>query len=287
MFIMDIMNRKIDLHTHSNASDGIYAPAELIAKALENNIIALAVTDHDTIDGLLEADEYARGTSVRFVPGIEFSIEYSGGTFHLIGLYIDYNNKSLRSECKRLAQLRNGRAQKIIEDLERHNINISIKEVEDESHDGTIGRPHIARVMVKHGYGKNINDIFQNFLVKGKPGYAKKERLKLEAALSLIADAGGIPIIAHPVTLNISDERLFEEMLADFIEKGGKGIEVYSNLHTLEDVTFFLKMADKYNLIISGGSDFHGDKEEIMGNFAESEMIPVEIFYEMERLYRF
>ena len=272
------MTEKIDLHTHTTASDGIYTPAELIGLAVKNNVKALAITDHDTLDGLIEAVECAENYDISLIPGIEFSVDHSEGSFHLLGLYLDYQNKNLLNEISKLNKMRESRACRIIKDLNNNGINISIKEVELESKYGVIGRPHIARALVKNGYADNINDIFKNYLVNGKPGFIRKERISLDHAITLINDAGGVPVIAHPISLNFSDYDNFENMLGKFIDKGVMGLEVYSTMHELQDVKEFKRIAEKYNLIITGGSDFHGDKNETIGYYSKDLAIPVEIF---------
>jgi predicted metal-dependent phosphoesterase TrpH len=147
-----------------------------------------------------------------------------------------------------------------------------------ESTGGAIGRPHVARALVKHGYANSINEIFKRYLVKGKPGYVKKERIKLEDAVSLIKGAGGIAIVAHPVSLNCKDIMDFENTVKGFIDKGVEGIEVYSSMHKPSDINDFLNIADKYNLIVSGGSDFHGDKDEKIGYYLPTKPIPYNIY---------
>ncbi|MFC1669616.1 PHP domain-containing protein [Spirochaetota bacterium] len=278
--------KKIDLHTHTTASDGIYAPEKLIDMAIENNLIALAITDHDAIDGLQSAVNYAQNINIKFIPGIEFSVDYDMGSFHLVGLGIKPDDEKIIARTKKLQHSRDTRAKRIIEDLEKHDIHITIEEVLEESSSGSIGRPHLARVMVKHGYAKNIKDVFKDYLVKGKPGYAKKDRVKLDEAISLIRDSGGVPIIAHPISLGFKDFSDFENILKDFIDMGLAGIEVFSSMHKNNEVKEFQNIAKKYDLIISGGSDFHGDKNEIIGNYAENEPIPIDILYGLEKHLR-
>jgi len=274
--------KKIDLHTHTRASDGIYSPHELIDLAKDNGLIALAVTDHDTVDGLPEAVGYAAGAGIRLYPGVEFSIDYDAGSFHLLGLNIDYTHAGLRNEVKRLADFREERAYKMVEDLKKHDIDIPIEEVLIMSAEGAIGRPHIARVMVNHGYASSVRDIFQNFLVKGKPGYVKKERIGFDTAIALIGESGGIPVIAHPVSLGCSDYVEFEVLLKQFINSGVMGIEAYAAMHSAEQAAHYRMLAEKYGLVVTGGSDFHGDKDEVIGNFMKESPIPIEIYYKLE-----
>jgi len=274
--------KKIDFHTHTTASDGIYSPRQLIDLAVRNDIVAMAITDHDNVDGLPEAMEYAASLGFRLYPGVEFSIEYDTGSFHLIGLNLDYRHEGLRSTVKRLAEFRSTRVYRIIEDLKQHGIDVPLNEVMEAAGGGAIGRPHVARVMVKHGLGPNIKDIFKNYLVQGKPGYVKKVRIEFNDAVSLIKQSGGIPIIAHPVSLECRDMDEFEGLLKEFINAGIEGIEAYAAMHTPEMAEQYRAMAVKYNLLITGGSDFHGDKDETIGNYQKESPIPFELYEQLE-----
>ncbi len=270
--------KKLDLHCHTTASDGIKTPSRLIDYALSCNVEVLAVTDHDTIGGLAEAVAYASSMGFTLIQGIEFSIDYSGGSFHLLGLNIDHNNRPLIDKTLHLQDVRDNRIYRIIEDLARHNIYIPVEDVLLESNGGAAGRPHVARTLVRHGYARDINEIFQKYLVKGKPGYVPKERISLSEAVSLIKGAGGIAVIAHPVSLNFRDFGVFESLLRGFIDQGVEGIEVYSSMHKDSEVRKFKELAARYNLAVTGGSDYHGDKHETLGYYHPDELIPFEIF---------
>jgi len=273
----------IDLHCHSTASDGIKTPSELIDFAISKNVGIIALTDHDTVSGLEEGVNYASGKNFVFIPGIEFSIDYQGGSFHLVGMFIDHNYTPLIEKTRHLQEVRDKRIYRIIEDLEKHKIEIPVEDVMRESGGGALGRPHVARVLVKHGYANNTGEVFKKFLVKGKPGYVRKERIKLEDAVSLIKGAGGISIVAHPVSLNYKNIGEFETILKGFIDSGVEGIEVYSSMHKTSEINDFLLLAKKYNLIISGGSDYHGDKDEKIGYYLPSKPIPYEIYERISR----
>jgi predicted metal-dependent phosphoesterase TrpH len=153
-----------------------------------------------------------------------------------------------------------------------------VEEVLEEAQGGTLGRPHVARVLVRHGYADSINDVFKHYLVKGKPGYVRKERIKLRESVSLIKGAGGQAVVAHPVSLNYQNYKAFEELLNGFIAEGIDGIEVYASMHNATDITELLRLASKYSLAISGGSDYHGDKEERIGYYHPERPIPFEIY---------
>lgn len=277
--------KKIDLHTHTTASDGIMTPSGLIDYAIGHGVEAMAITDHDTIDGLEEGMFYSNKKGFNLIPGIEFSVDFSKGSFHLVGLYIDYANSELINVIQRLNELRDNRAARMAEDLQRHNIKISLEDIERESDGGSIGRPHVARAMVRKGYAKNIKKVFEDYLVKGKPGYVKKEKISADDAIRIIKVSGGIPILAHPISLNFKEFPVFETMLDDLIGKGLEGIEAYASMHNQEQVDFFCRIGEREGLLITGGSDFHGDKDEVLGNYAPDRAIPYELLEKLE-MYR-
>lgn len=274
--------KKIDLHTHTTASDGIYPPRALIDLARSNGLVAMAITDHDTVDGLGEALEYAASVGFRLFPGIEFSIDYDEGSFHLIGLNLDHGDASLINKIGFLTEEREKRAYRIIEDLHRHGIDIPIEEVLAESGGGSIGRPHVARVMVDRGYAASIKELFRSYLVKGKPGYVKKTRIAFREAVDLIHACGGIPVVAHPVSLECRDMDHFETLLRGFVDAGVEGIEAYAAMHTPEMAEAYRALGERYGLLITGGSDFHGDKDEVIGYFRKGELIPPGILERLE-----
>lgn len=243
----------------------------------------LAVTDHDTISGLEEAISYSSGRDIILIPGIEFSIDYQGGSFHLVGLYVDHNYSPLVEKTIHLREVRDRRAYRIVEDLERHGIEISMEDVMRESEGGALGRPHVARALVKNGYASNISEVFKKYLVRGKPGYIKKEKITLEDAVELIRCAGGISVVAHPVSLNCRSMEEFDAVLRRFRDKGVDGLEVYSSMHKPSEVNDFLMLAKKYGLTVSGGSDFHGDKDEKIGYYNPSSPIPYDIYENIRR----
>jgi len=269
--------QKIDLHCHTTASDGIKTPVELVDFAISQNVQVIAITDHDTVAGVGEALDYASSIPFKIVPGIEFSIDYQGGSFHLLGLNIDHTFEPMLKKLSHLQSVRDSRIYRIIDDLAINGIEIPVNEVIEESQGGTMGRPHVARVLVKHGYAPTINDVFKRFLVKGKPGYVKKEKISIIEALELVNGAGGQSIIAHPVSLGYANYDEFEKILKGFVELGVSGIEAFSSMHTNRDVEEILRLADKYKLHVSGGSDYHDDKGEKIGYYMPSKPIPYDI----------
>ncbi len=269
--------KKIDLHCHTTASDGIKTPSELIDYAISRGIEVIAITDHDTVSGVAEALDYAGSKDLKVIPGIEFSVDYPGGSFHLIGLNVDHTYKPMLTKLEHLQSVRDSRIYRIIDDLAANGIEIPVNEVMEESQGGTMGRPHVARVLVKHGFAPTINDVFKRFLVKGKPGYIKKEKINLNDALELVKGAGGQSIIAHPISLGYKNYDEFEHILKDFVDQGISGIEAFSSMHSNKDVDEILRLAKKYGLHVSGGSDFHGDKDEKIGYYMPSKQIPYDL----------
>ena len=251
----------IDLHTHSTASDGSFTPTELINYAKNKGIEVLALTDHDTISGISEALEAAEKAGIDFVPGVEISALWLIGTMHILGYYIDPNSELLHSTLKNLQKLRDDRNHKIIEKLREHGVDITYEEVEKVA-GGQIGRLHISRILIEKGYAADVQSAFKKFLTNGAPTYIPKVRLEPPKAIELIKESGGIPVLAHPCTLGLDDfsdlEKLFRELKRDGIE----GIEAYYSDHSKELTDFCVKMAKELNLLITGGSDFHGKNKK-------------------------
>ena len=265
---------KVDLHLHSNASDGIFTPQELIDKALSSEVKMMAITDHDTVSGIDTALEYSASKPLKLITGIELSINCNTGRFHILGLNIDHNNHELNQELKELELCREQRAEKITQELQKHGILIEYEEVVKEAKGGTIGKPHIARILLKNKYANSMNDAFTKFFGKGLPGHVEKSKISMPNAIKLILNAGGIPILAHPATMRLNQKKEFESFIEEFISLGGVGIEVYAYMHTDEQVQMYLEIANDKKMLITGGSDFHGDKGEIIGYYGKDRPIP-------------
>ena len=284
------MGDYIDLHTHTTASDGTYTPSELVELAKKTDLKAIAITDHDTINGVSEAIEAGKDLGVEVIAGTELSIEYplpENGHMHLLGLFVDIKNPELISGLEYLRKKRDERTPKILKILNAHGISITEKEVLQEAGEGSVGRPHIARIMLKKGYVKSIKEAFERYLKKGAIAYVPKEKFEITHAINLILNSGGIPILAHPVTLKLSDEEL-ESHIEKLKSLGLKGIEVYYSTHTEQDTIAYLKLADKFNLLISGGSDFHGkNKPDIrLGTGKGNLRIPYTIVEQLKEFLR-
>ena len=276
---------RIDLHIHSTASDGTLSPSEIISLAHSLNIGAVAITDHDTIDGSKEAFTLDIPPSLKLLTGVEISVSSNPslpytGSFHMLGYSIRLDDPVLNRTLDMLQDARKNRNPKIIEHLNNLGIDISLKDVTDECSEGQLGRPHIAQLMVKRGFVKSINEAFDKYLGTGRPAYVDKYRLDCARAIEVILAAGGIPVLAHPFFLDIENKDRFEDLIVNLKELGLKGIEVYYSEHSPDLTAFYAEIANRYGLLMTGGSDFHGSvKPDIkMGSGRGDLFVPYELY---------
>jgi predicted metal-dependent phosphoesterase TrpH len=269
----------IDLHTHSTASDGSYPPAEVVRLAKEGGLVAMALTDHDTVDGLPEALAAGETYGVEVVPGVEISAQCPGGTMHIVGLFIEYHNGLLDERLAVLKQARIDRNPQIIKKLNDQGVKITMARVEEISGGGQVGRPHIARALMEAGYVRSIQEAFDTYLRMGGKAYVSKFRFPPDQALAMIREAKGIPVLAHPFTLNLGTAFALKNRLIELKDLGLAGLEVYYSEHTSEQEALYLKLARELDLLVSGGSDFHGqNKPEItLGSFASQSKLTYEL----------
>lgn len=248
-----------DLHTHSTASDGQYRPAELVELAKKVGIEVLALTDHDTVDGVREAVEAGGALGVRVIPGIEFSArEYN--IFHILGYGIDPEDPGLNALCEERRGRRDRRALAIIEYLAEKGMPVSLAEVEAVAGGVVIGRPHFARVMLAKGYITDLRQAFDLYLdTEEYHEHMGNGRPTVERCVRVIKGAGGKVSLAHPHQIGIDGEAL-DKQVRDLTALGLDAIECYYPKHTAAQTAFYLKLADKYGLRVTGGSDFHGEK---------------------------
>ncbi len=252
----------IDLHTHTTASDGRLTPSQLITHAADVGLCAVAVTDHDTVDGIPEARSYAREIGMPFIPGIEISAEYTAtGTMHILGYFIDETTESFADALAFLQEARRNRNPMIIERLNHYGVNVTMDDVRQEAGGDQIGRPHFARAIVRKGFASSIPEAFERYVKKGAPCYVDKQRFSPDRAIELIRKAGGIPVIAHPKTLNIDFGRELPPFLSRLKEMGLMGLEAYYYNHSRAEEEYFLGLSHKLSLLATGGSDFHGDNK--------------------------
>jgi predicted metal-dependent phosphoesterase TrpH len=255
---------KIDLHIHSNASDGTFSPAEILTTARELELGAIAITDHDTLEGSKEAQRLGIPPSVGFVSGVEISaspplsIASFTSSLHILGYGLRLEDDELNQTLIVLQQARKNRNPAILARLGQLGLPIDLDEVLQAVGDGQIGRPHIARVMVKKGYVANINEAFDHYLGHGKPAYVEKFRISCRKAIEVILGAGGIPVLAHPFLLNLPETDRLDSLLRELGEMGLQGIEVYYPEHPAESIVLYERLARKHHLLMTGGTDFHG-----------------------------
>ncbi|MFC1856826.1 PHP domain-containing protein [Thermodesulfobacteriota bacterium] len=281
---------RIDLHIHSTASDGTFSPLEIIQMARELKLGAIAITDHDTIAGAKEALSVEIPPSLRFLTGVEISTSpppsyYGSGSFHILGYCLDLSDPTLNKTLIILQNARENRNPHIIERLNSMGVDISLEEVRCEADDCQLGRPHIAQTMVRKRIVASINEAFDNYLAKGKPAYVDKYRIACNRAIQILLDAGGIPVLAHPVLLNIKKAEGLEELILDLKSMGLKGIEVYYPEQTPADTARYIDLAKRHGLLMTGGTDFHGAiKPDVkMGSGKGDLYVPYELYEELNQ----
>lgn len=252
----------IDLHVHSNRSDGTYSPKELVDYAMKKGLTAFALTDHDTVEGLEEALAYAKNlpNAPEVIPGIEFSTEYEGRDIHIVGLAIDYKTPEFAAHLQHFVDSRITRNQKMCALLQEAGINITYEKLLEEFPDAVITRAHYARYLFNHGYIKSMPEAFERYVGDHCPYFVPREKVTPVQAVELILKAGGIPILAHPVLYRMSDSRL-EKLVAELKEAGLIGIEAVYSTYNAGEEKQMRALASKYRLLISGGSDFHGSNK--------------------------
>ncbi|MFA5110047.1 MAG: PHP domain-containing protein [Desulfobaccales bacterium] len=265
----------IDLHVHSTASDGSFPPAEVVRQAKAGGLAAMALTDHDTVDGLAEAVAAGDREGVEVIPGVEISAQCPGGTMHILGLFVDYHNGLLDQRLAVLKQARIDRNPQIIAKLNALNIPITMARVEEISGGGQVGRPHIARALMEAGYVSSIQQAFDIYLRMGGKAYVSKFRFPPAEALTMIREAKGIPVLAHPFTLGLGSAFALKNLLIELKGQGLAGIEVFYSEHTPEQEALYLKLARELDLLVTGGSDYHGlNKPEItLGSMPSQEKL--------------
>ncbi len=247
-------HRIIDLHTHSTASDGQYAPSEVAARAALAGTVAWALTDHDTVAGLLPAAEAARELRMRFVPGIELSALLDEREVHVLGHFVDPVHPELRRFEDLLADHRRGRTRRIVELLARQGVSVSEEAILACSGGKTIGRPHVARAMVQAGAVSTVKEAFDRYLGEGRPAYVGRFRLLAEKAVEMIRGAGGVATLAHPGVSRVQPREL--RRLRDM---GFDGVEADHPDHPPEQAGRYREEAEAVDLVCTAGSDYHGE----------------------------
>lgn len=249
----------IDLHTHSTASDGLLSPKQLIELAAEKGLSAIALTDHDTIDGIAEASETAAALPLTFIPGIELNIEWHPGEFHLLGLGLTDISPKLLNIISYLQDGRKYRNQEMIKLMQKDGFPVSPEELQERYPDTVIGRPHIAAYLVEKNIVKTRQKAFDLYLAQGRPYYIERKGAELDSAIQAIIDSGGVPVLAHPLSLYVSWGRI-EPLLANLKERGIAGIEAWHPGARHAECIRLEKIGREYQFFITAGSDFHGEQ---------------------------
>lgn len=243
----------VDLHLHSTASDGTLSPTEIVSKAHEMGLTAIALTDHDSLAGIPEAVDAALKFSLTFIPGLEMSSEYGDRDIHILGYFIDYTQAHLAETLAGLRVARVNRGRIMVERLADLGLEIDFAEVEKYAHGGAMGRPHVAQVLVKQGLADDISDAFARFIGRGGPAYVSKHVLTTLQIINLIHQAGGVAALAHP-----GPSRVDEPLLRVLKDGGLDAVEVWHTDHAPEQTRYFKQLAFEFDLMVTGGSDCHG-----------------------------
>lgn len=249
----DITPSRIDLHTHTRASDGQDSPAELVNFATQQGVSVLGVTDHDTVDALPAVQEAADAAGITLVPGVELSTTVDRAEVHILGYFVDVNDEAFRLELRRLAESRVRRVIQMIDKLHAMGIMVDRDAIMVEAEEGSIGRPHVARALIAVGEVETVNEAFDRYLKAGRPAYVPREPFTPEDAVRLLTSHGAIPVLAHP--FSTKDPEGYAARLAGL---GLRGFETYYAEYPPEDHAYLREIADRHNLIPTGGSDYHG-----------------------------
>ncbi len=245
---------KLDLHLHSTASDGRLTPQQLVVMAADSGLEVIAITDHDSVEGVVPALEAAQQfPRLKVIPGVEVSTDVPHGEIHILGYFIDYCDPELIGVLERLRHSRRIRAQRMLGKLATLGIPIEWERVEKIAGDGSIGRPHIAQAMFERGYVFSLKEAFLKYIGREGPAYVEREKMTPEQAVELLVKAGGLPVLAHPADIN-----QLEELIPRLQKVGLVGIEAYYNGYPSKSCRYLASLASKYGLVASGGSDYHG-----------------------------
>ncbi len=243
-------NLRVDLHTHSTASDGELAPPDLVRLALERGLTTIALTDHDSIAGIDAAIGAARGTALEVVPGVELSADVPQGEVHVLGYFVDWHAADFLAMLAQFRDGRYGRAEKMTQKLTALGAPISFERVKEIAGDAAIGRPHVAQALLEAGHVATVTEAFDKYIGRNGPAYVERFRLTPEDAVALILRAGGVPVLAHP--------REVTDWIFPLVKAGLLGLEVHYGLYDDATRAALARLAKQYGLIATGGSDFHG-----------------------------
>ena len=245
---------RVDLHLHSTVSDGKFSPAEIVGKAAEHGLTIIAITDHDSVDGVVPALEVAKSfPGMNVISGVEISTDVPQGEIHVLGYFVNCTDREFLAALQRFRQSRLRRAQQMVAKLRNFGILIEWGRVQELAGCSSIGRPHIAQVMLEDGYISSFKEAFAKYISRGGPAYVEREKMTPGEAAELILRTNGLPVLAHPLTINN-----LETVVVELKAAGLVGIEVYYNGYTDDEIKRLVSLANKYDLITTGGSDYHG-----------------------------
>lgn len=251
------MEEYIDLHVHSNISDGTMSPSDVVKLAAESGLSAIALTDHDTVDGIEEALAAGEKYGVEVIPGIEISADYKGGDLHILGFDIDYRDRNFAEKIAVCRDSRHERNIKMTEKIRQQGFPVTWEIMLERFGDNSITRAHFAKYLLDEGYVKSKEEAFAKYLNPGCPCYVAREKVTPEQAVKMIIDAKGHPVLAHPMLYKMTHDRI-ESVIVMLMSYGLQGIEAVYSLNSPEDDEFLKKVAKRHGLYITGGSDFHG-----------------------------
>jgi len=251
--------QNIDLHIHTVYSDGTYTPTEVVEKAKELGLAAISITDHDSVSGVEEAIRAGEKLGVEVVPGIEMSSDAGEDEIHILGYYLNWKDKIFLTQLQVFQEDRAKRNQRLLKRLKELGMKLDHWEIKNIAPKGVVSRLHIARLMVKNGYVSSIGEAFEEWLNAGKPAYIKRMKVSPFEVIQLILKTDGIPVFAHPYLSKRDD------LIPEMVKRGLMGIEVYHSVHDTKAISHYRKIAEEYHLLITGGSDCHGEgKGEIL-----------------------
>ncbi len=258
---------RIDLHTHSNASDGELTPAELVRLALERGLTTIALTDHDSVAGIDAAQHAARGTALEIIPGVELSADVPQGEVHVLGYFVDWRAADFEAMLEKFREGRYGRAEKMARKLTALGAPVSFERIKEIAGDASIGRPHVAQALLEAGHVATVTEAFDKYIGRNGPAYVERFRLTPEDAVALILRAGGVPVLAHP--------REVTGWVFPLVKAGLLGLEVHYGMYDDATRAELARLARQSGLIATGGSDFHGlDKMAHMCGLGETNVSP-------------
>lgn len=252
----------LDLHCHTTASDGKLTPTELVAAAAQLGLRAIAVTDHDSTEGVEQALATGANLDIEVIPGVELSCDVDAGELHMLGYYPDVTNAHFQAELARLRDGRWGRARAMAQRLSDLGYPVSFERIQELAGDGAIGRPHVAQALIEAGHVATRGEAFEKLIGRNGPAYVPRAKLSPVEAVKLIRQVGGVPVFAHPYIVLSDNQRLeplpVEESLPQLVEAGLAGLEAYYPNYPADLTAFVLELARRHELIVTGGSDFHG-----------------------------